>query len=151
MLGFELDFWDYVTFAALFVVGVVFLGVLIFLLGLPGRIASEDAPSQFFIRQGAFDLHGGAPCSHPSDLKNAGSGSECDAPRLSTGPSIRALRGRTGGVARPCGVDRRLRDGVSRYASTNPRYFDNALSSIVLPSPALMPAFDPKLSSRGAV
>jgi hypothetical protein len=30
---------DYVTFAALFVIGVVFLGVLIFLMGLPGRIA----------------------------------------------------------------------------------------------------------------
>jgi hypothetical protein len=39
MLGFPLDFWDYVTFAALFVMGVVFLGVLIFPLGLPGRIA----------------------------------------------------------------------------------------------------------------
>ncbi len=38
-MGFELDFWDYVTFAALFFSGVVFLGVLIFLLGLPGRIA----------------------------------------------------------------------------------------------------------------
>ncbi len=39
MLGFPLDFWDYVTFAALFVIGVAFLGVLIFLLGLPGGIA----------------------------------------------------------------------------------------------------------------
>src|SRR5271157_3964911 len=39
ILGFSLDFWDYVTFAALFVIGVVFIGVLIFLLGLPGRIA----------------------------------------------------------------------------------------------------------------
>ena len=39
MLGFRLDFWDYVTFAALFFSGVVFVGVLIFLLGLPGRIA----------------------------------------------------------------------------------------------------------------
>ncbi len=38
-MGFELDFWDYVTFAVLFFSGVVFLGVLIFLLGLPGRIA----------------------------------------------------------------------------------------------------------------
>ncbi len=38
-MGFELDFWDYVTFASLFVIGVAFLGVLIFLLGLPGRIA----------------------------------------------------------------------------------------------------------------
>jgi len=39
MLGFQIDFWDYVTFAALFVIGVAFLGVVIFLLGLPGRIA----------------------------------------------------------------------------------------------------------------
>jgi hypothetical protein len=38
-MGFQLDFWDYGTFAALFVIGVVFLGVLIFLMGLPGRIA----------------------------------------------------------------------------------------------------------------
>ena len=38
-MGFELDFWDYVTFAVLFFIGVVFLGVLIFLMGLPGRIA----------------------------------------------------------------------------------------------------------------
>ena len=38
-MGFELDFWDYATFAVLFVIGVVFLGVLIFLMGLPGRIA----------------------------------------------------------------------------------------------------------------
>ncbi len=38
-LGFQLDFWDYLTFAALFVIGVAFLGVLIFLMGLPGRIA----------------------------------------------------------------------------------------------------------------
>jgi hypothetical protein len=39
LLGFHVDFWDYVTFAALFVIGVAFLGTLIFLLGLPGRIA----------------------------------------------------------------------------------------------------------------
>ena len=39
MPGFRLDFWDYVTFAALFFSGGVFVGVLIFLLGLPGRIA----------------------------------------------------------------------------------------------------------------
>jgi Protein of unknown function (DUF3302) len=43
MLGFRLDFWDHVTFAVLFFSGVIFLGVLIFLiflLGLPGRIAT---------------------------------------------------------------------------------------------------------------
>lgn len=38
-MGFELDVWDYITFAALAFIGVVFLGVLIFILGLPGRIA----------------------------------------------------------------------------------------------------------------
>jgi hypothetical protein len=38
-MGFQLDSWDYATFAVLMFIGVVFLGVLIFLLGLPGRIA----------------------------------------------------------------------------------------------------------------
>ena len=39
MLGFELDFWDYATFAALFVLvlsGGVFI---VWIAGLPGRIA----------------------------------------------------------------------------------------------------------------
>lgn len=39
MLGFDLDFWDYVTFASLFILGVVALVAIIFVLGLPGRIA----------------------------------------------------------------------------------------------------------------
>jgi len=39
MLGFELDFWDYVTFAALAFLGIAFLCALVFVLGLPGRIA----------------------------------------------------------------------------------------------------------------
>jgi hypothetical protein len=39
MLGFELDFWDYVTFATLIVLGAAFLVALVFILGLPGRIA----------------------------------------------------------------------------------------------------------------
>jgi hypothetical protein len=39
MLGFDLDFWDYVTFAALFVLGVGALIAIVFVLGLPGRIA----------------------------------------------------------------------------------------------------------------
>src|SRR6266481_6653779 len=39
MLGFELDFWDYITFATLIVLGAAFLVVLVFILGLPGRIA----------------------------------------------------------------------------------------------------------------
>ena len=39
MLGFELDFWDYATFATLFVL-VLSGGVLVVLVaGLPGRIA----------------------------------------------------------------------------------------------------------------
>ena len=33
-------------------------------------------------------------------------------------------------MARPCGVDRRLRVGISRNASTNRRYFDNALGRV---------------------
>ena|SRR5271165_1776285 len=39
MLGFEISFWDYVTFAALAFLGVCFLCALVFVLGLPGRIA----------------------------------------------------------------------------------------------------------------
>jgi Protein of unknown function (DUF3302) len=39
MLGFDLDFWDYVTFASLFILGVVALVAIVFVLGLPGRIA----------------------------------------------------------------------------------------------------------------
>jgi len=39
LLGFPLDFWDYVTFAVLFFLGVAFLAFLIFVLGMPGRIA----------------------------------------------------------------------------------------------------------------
>jgi IS1 family transposase len=38
--------------------------------------------------------------------------------------------GRIGGVARPCSVDPLLREGVSRYASTNRRYFDNTRPSL---------------------
>ena len=39
MLGFELDFWDYVTFATLALAGVCFVVILVFFMGLPGRIA----------------------------------------------------------------------------------------------------------------
>jgi hypothetical protein len=39
MLGFQLDFWDYITFAVLFFLGVSFLAFLVFVLGLAGRIA----------------------------------------------------------------------------------------------------------------
>jgi hypothetical protein len=39
MLGFDLDFWDYITFAALFMLGVGALVAIVFVLGLPGRIA----------------------------------------------------------------------------------------------------------------
>jgi hypothetical protein len=34
-----LDFWDYVTFASLFIIGVAGLLFALFILGLPGRIA----------------------------------------------------------------------------------------------------------------
>jgi uncharacterized protein DUF3302 len=39
LLGFRLDFWDYATFASLFIITVGFLGLAVFILGLPGRIA----------------------------------------------------------------------------------------------------------------
>jgi hypothetical protein len=39
MLGFDLDLWDYVTFVSLFLLGVVALIAIVFILGLPGRIA----------------------------------------------------------------------------------------------------------------
>ena len=39
MLGFELTFWDYVTFAVLAILGAAFLIAFTFILGLPGRIA----------------------------------------------------------------------------------------------------------------
>jgi hypothetical protein len=39
MLGFELDIWDYLTFAVLFALIGAFLTVAVLVLGLPGRIA----------------------------------------------------------------------------------------------------------------
>ena len=39
MLGFSLDFWDYVTFAVLLVAGIGATTVIVLMAGLPGRIA----------------------------------------------------------------------------------------------------------------
>jgi hypothetical protein len=39
MLGFELDFWDYATFLTLAILGIASLITIVFVLGLPGRIA----------------------------------------------------------------------------------------------------------------
>ena len=39
MLGFDLDFWDYATFATLAILGIAALITFVFVLGLPGRIA----------------------------------------------------------------------------------------------------------------
>jgi TM2 domain-containing membrane protein YozV len=39
LLGFEIGFWDYATFAALAVIVLGGLGAAVFVLGLPGRIA----------------------------------------------------------------------------------------------------------------
>jgi hypothetical protein len=39
LLGFNVGFWDYITFAAMFVIAAAFLVVVILILGLPGRIA----------------------------------------------------------------------------------------------------------------
>lgn len=40
LLGFELDFWDYVTFAALMLCVVIGLAFFVWIAGLPGRIAA---------------------------------------------------------------------------------------------------------------
>jgi hypothetical protein len=39
MLGFELDFWDYMTFLTLVVAGVAGLVIFVWIAGLPGQIA----------------------------------------------------------------------------------------------------------------
>jgi hypothetical protein len=39
MLGFELDFWDYLTFITLFLIVVSVIMIWLWLAGLPGRIA----------------------------------------------------------------------------------------------------------------
>lgn len=39
MLGFELDFWDYATFATALLAGVAVLTIFVWIAGLPGRIA----------------------------------------------------------------------------------------------------------------
>jgi hypothetical protein len=39
LLGFHVGFWDYMTFGAMAVIGMAFLALAVFILGLPGRIA----------------------------------------------------------------------------------------------------------------
>src|SRR5436190_19827761 len=39
LLGFSIGFWDYMTFLALFGLTAAGLGLAVFILGLPGRIA----------------------------------------------------------------------------------------------------------------
>jgi Protein of unknown function (DUF3302) len=39
LLGFHVGFWDYVTFVSLAIIGASALGVVVLILGLPGRIA----------------------------------------------------------------------------------------------------------------
>jgi hypothetical protein len=39
MLGFQLNTWDYITFAVVLALVAAFLAVAVFILGLPGRIA----------------------------------------------------------------------------------------------------------------
>jgi hypothetical protein len=39
MLGFQLNIWDYITFAVVLALVGAFLAVAVFILGLPGRIA----------------------------------------------------------------------------------------------------------------
>jgi len=39
LLGFQVGFWDYATLIVLAIIGAAGLGVAVFVLGLPGRIA----------------------------------------------------------------------------------------------------------------
>lgn len=39
MLGFSLDFWDFVTFGVLLVAGIGAMTVIVVMMGLPGKIA----------------------------------------------------------------------------------------------------------------
>ena len=39
LLGFKIDFWDYLTFVTLFLCGVAGVTIWVWLAGLPGRIA----------------------------------------------------------------------------------------------------------------
>ena len=39
LLGFQISGWDYLTFLVIFIIGVAFLCLAVFVLGLPGRIA----------------------------------------------------------------------------------------------------------------
>ena len=39
LLGFQISGWDYLTFLVIFIIGVAFFALVIFVLGLPGRIA----------------------------------------------------------------------------------------------------------------
>lgn len=39
LVGFHIGFWDYVTFASLFIIGASTLGLVVLILSLPGRIA----------------------------------------------------------------------------------------------------------------
>ncbi len=39
LVGFHVGFWDYLTFGGLFIILVAFLGLIVIILGLPGRIA----------------------------------------------------------------------------------------------------------------
>jgi hypothetical protein len=45
LLGFQLDAWDYATFAAMVIVGAGFLGLLALFLGLPGPVSPSTRPA----------------------------------------------------------------------------------------------------------
>ena len=67
----------------------------------------DSAEVQLSSRPGPQPFQSGSPSRHP--------------------PSVQAeTLCRIGGVARPCGVNHRSPEGMSRYASTKPGYFDNA-------------------------
>ncbi len=63
LLGFRIDFWDYVTFAAIAFLVFAALGLAVFVLGLPGGIAiarNHPEADAVNLNKGVGGL---APCS----------------------------------------------------------------------------------------
>lgn len=53
LLGFQISGWDYLTFVVIFIIGVAFLALAIFILGLPGRMAiARNHPEADAVKRG---------------------------------------------------------------------------------------------------
>jgi hypothetical protein len=67
LLGFQVGFWDYATLIVLTIIGAAGLGVAVFVLGLPGRIAiARNHPEAEAASARVFD--GAVPLRSPSAI-----------------------------------------------------------------------------------